>query len=206
MEILRPKYYGLIEIGGATLSTSLIGINTSLIIDPLFDTITKPLIKLIKNNKFEEIPKWLRELNIYDKFSTNMDDKIAYFYRYLANNLKFNNIHGLSIKAGEDNIRKLQGSSPLVFCNFPHPSLMPPAEIVDSAEIITGNKGQLELVTEDLDYVLLLIEFLEDNFKDKANYNYQFIARNQQQVPISLYDMILGMPDYYYAKVSFFAK
>jgi hypothetical protein len=204
MEILRPRHYGLIEIGGATLSTSLIGRNTSLIIDPLFDTITKPLIELIKNNQFEEIPKWLRGLDIYDEFSSNMDDRIADFYRYLAN-LNFNNIYGLSIKAEEDNIGRLKGSSPLVICNFPHPVLMPPATIVESAKIITDKKGQLSLITENIYYIQLLLEYLEENFKNKADYNHSFIERNPQQVPISLYDMILGMPNYYYAEV-FFAK
>jgi len=200
MEILRPRHYSLIGIGGATLSTSLIGRNTLLIIDPLFNTITKPLIELIKNNQFEEIPKWLRELDIYDYFSSNMDDQIANFYRYLANYVNFNNIYGLN---GKVESRKVKGRSSLVVCNFPHPSLMPPAEIVVSAKIITGNKGQLGLVTENLDYILLLIEYLKNDFRGKVTYKHQFIERNPQQVPISLYDMILGMPNYYYAEVFF---
>jgi hypothetical protein len=202
MEILRPRHYSLIEIGGATLSTSLIGIgiDTSLIIDPLFDTITKPLIELIKNNQFEEIPKWLRGLNIYDEFSSNMDYQIANFYRHLATHVNFNSIYGLNGKVGS---RKVKERSFLVVCNFPHPSFMSPTEIVESAKIITGNKGQLGLVTENLDYILSLIDYLKNDFRGKVTYKYQFIERNPQQVPISLYDMILGMPNYYYAEVVF---
>ncbi|GAB4218866.1 MAG: hypothetical protein Fur009_2150 [Candidatus Microgenomates bacterium] len=73
-----------------------------------------------------------------------------------------------------------------IFCHYPHPSLMSPYSIINTA-ISLAPGGNLQIQTDNIDWYQMAIEYLGNL---EVNFHSNYVERFPNSIPVSLYEII----------------
>jgi len=197
-----------IEIGGAPLLPAL-GMaqnrnTTVVVVDPIANRLTKPLVSALEMERFDEIPTIIRSISEYDEVPKDAEPLIADTYRYYWENAggdwkKAKERLLLVPERIEDFDIKGKKAESVSFV-FPNPYIVAPSMIIENGLRLLVPGGTIQVMTENTDFNLDLREELSGT--DGIEFSSQLIQRPPNSVPTSLYDIIRNEPFRYLTEVT----
>lgn len=204
--IQTPRLH--IEIGGAPLLPALATAQnrntTVVVVDPIANRLTKPLVEALESGQFDAIPSIIRTISEYDEVPKDAESLIAETYRYYWENA------GGDWKKAKQRLLlvpeliedfDIQGKkAESVSFVFPNPYIVAPSMIIENGLRLLVPGGVMQVMTENTDFNLNLREELAET--EGIEFSSQLIQRPSNSLPTSLYDIIRNEPFRYLTEVT----
>lgn len=197
-----------IEIGGAPLLPALATAQnrntTVVVVDPIANRLTKPLVAALEMERFDEIPAILHSISEYDEIPKETEALISDTYRYYWENA------GGDWKKAKQRLLlvperiedfDIQGKkAESVSFVFPNPYIVAPSMVIENGLRLLVPGGVMQVMTENTDFNLDLREQLLET--EGIEFSSQLIQRPPNSLPTSVYDIIRNEPFRYLTEVT----